>query len=78
MVWRGKETQYGAEPIFVPRPDAIDEDDGVLLVSVADVEDDAPDFLLQIDAKTMQEVGRATIDTPLPCSMHGLFIPDKY
>lgn len=78
LVWRGTETQYTAEPIFVPRPDAIDEDDGVLLVSVADVENGAPDFLLQVDAKTMQELGRAAIEATLPCSMHGTFIPDKY
>lgn len=77
-VWRGTETQYSAEPTFVPRPDAIDEDDGVLLVSTADVADGAPDFLLVLDAKTMQELGRANIEGPLPCSVHGVFIPDKY
>lgn len=78
LVWRGTETQYTAEPTFVPRPDAIDEDDGVLLVSCADVQDGAPDFLLLVDAKTMQEIGRATIEATLPCSIHGVFIPDKY
>lgn len=77
-VWRGTETQYATEPTFVPRPDAIDEDDGVLLMSVGDVEDGAPDFLLLLDAKTMQELGRANIEGPLPCGIHGVFIPDKY
>lgn len=76
--WRGTEHQYLAEPVFVPSPDGIDEDDGVLLASVADVRKGAPDFLLVVDAKTMEELGRATIDAPLPCSVHGLFVPDKY
>ena len=77
-VWRGTEHQYIAEPTFVPSPDAIDEDEGVLLLSVADVRKGAPDFLLLVDAKTMEELGRATIDAPLPCSVHGVFLHDKY
>ncbi|MPC43090.1 Retinoid isomerohydrolase [Portunus trituberculatus] len=77
-VWRGTEHQYIAEPTFVPAPDAIDEDDGVLLLSVADVRKGAPDFLLVVDAKTMEEICRATIDAPLPCSIHGVFLPDRY
>lgn len=78
LVWRGTEQQYASEPVFVPRPDGIDEDDGLLLASVADVKDGAADFLLLVDARTMEEVGRAAIEGPLPCSMHGVFIPDKY
>lgn len=76
-VWRGTESQYLAEPSFVPAPDGTQEDDGVLLISVADVRKGAPDFLLLLDARTMEELGRAEVDHRIPLSMHGLFLPER-
>lgn len=76
-IWRGTDSQYLAEPVFVPAPDAAAEDQGVLLISVADVRKGAPDFMLVIDAQTMEELGRAEVDQRIPLSMHGLFLPEK-
>ncbi|XP_042873992.1 beta,beta-carotene 15,15'-dioxygenase-like [Penaeus japonicus] len=77
QVWRGLEHQYTSEPVFVPAPDAEDEDDGVVLVSVVDVRPDFPDCLLVLDGRTMDELARAEVDGPVPNGLHGTFIPDK-
>ncbi|XP_037795664.1 beta,beta-carotene 15,15'-dioxygenase-like [Penaeus monodon] len=77
QVWRGVEHQYPAEPAFVAAPDASAEDDGVVLVSVVDVRPDFPDFLLVLDARTMEELARAEVDGPVPNGLHGTFLPDR-
>lgn len=75
--WRGNEHQYLSEPSFIPLPDAIEEDDGVILCSVADIRKDFPDFLLLVDARTMEEIGRAEVDARVPSSLHGIFLMEK-
>lgn len=77
LLWRGNPYQYIAEPVFISSPTAVEEDDGVVIASVADVRKGAQDFLLLVDARTMTELGRASIDAPLPTSVHGVFLPDK-
>ncbi|KAJ8721669.1 hypothetical protein PYW07_002444 [Mythimna separata] len=69
---------YPSEPIFVPTPNAKDEDDGVLLsvlVWGGDVTQTVA--MLVLDAKTMCELARATFDTPSPAPkcLHGWFLP---
>lgn len=67
---------YCAEPIFVPSPDAIDEDDGVLVTSAIR---GAPEVnyaaLLVLDAKNMKELARAEFNLggPAPKPLHGFF-----
>uniref|UniRef100_A0A6A7FX94 Carotenoid isomerooxygenase-like n=2 Tax=Hirondellea gigas TaxID=1518452 RepID=A0A6A7FX94_9CRUS len=69
---------YIADPIFVPRPGAADEDDGVL--AVVCVRSDVYKFgcLVFLDAKTMTEVARVTYQPQavVPMPMHGLYIPN--
>ncbi len=63
---------YPGEPVFVATPDARDEDDGVILaVVLKPFQQDA--FLLVLDAKTFQEVGRAMTDFAIPVGLHGQF-----
>ncbi|RWS08685.1 beta:beta-carotene 9' [Dinothrombium tinctorium] len=66
---------YPSEPIFVPRPDAIDEDDGIILSSVISEIENNKGFLLILDAKSMKEIARAEMETPsyLPPDFHGYF-----
>jgi carotenoid isomerooxygenase len=67
---------YCAEPIFVARPGAIDEDDGVVVSSAIR---GAPDInyvaLLVLDAKNMVEIARAEfrLGGPVPKPLHGFF-----
>ncbi|KAG0068237.1 hypothetical protein BGZ89_005043, partial [Linnemannia elongata] len=66
-----------SEPVFVPTPNATDEDDGVLLSIVLDGRR-RTGFLLVLDAKTLTEIARA--DMPegkvAPHNFHGMFIPN--
>ena len=63
-----------SEPIFVPKPDASDdeEDDGVVL-SVVLEQRTKRSFLLILDAKTFKELARAYLPVHIPLSFHGNF-----
>ncbi|XP_056388738.1 retinoid isomerohydrolase [Hyla sarda] len=72
-VWQEPNT-YPSEPIFVPSPDALEEDDGVILsVAVAPAVGHKPSCLLILDAKDMSEIARAEVDTIIPVTFHGMF-----
>lgn len=58
------------EPIFVRDPNGTEEDDGVLLVVMLDG-DKGTSYLLCLDAKTMQEKGRAEVERVVPFGFHG-------
>lgn len=64
------------EPIFVPDPDSGEEDGGVLLSVVLDGFE-GKSYLLVLDAKTMQEVGRAHVDGAIGFGFHGLYVHAK-
>jgi carotenoid cleavage dioxygenase-like enzyme len=61
-----------SEPIFVERPDAMGEDDGVILSLILG---DKFDFMVVLDAQTMEEIGRAELPDHVKCSytFHGFF-----
>uniref|UniRef100_A0A3P9LRM9 Carotenoid-cleaving dioxygenase, mitochondrial n=1 Tax=Oryzias latipes TaxID=8090 RepID=A0A3P9LRM9_ORYLA len=64
---------YPSEPIFVPAPEAVDEDEGVILSVVLTPSQDKGTFLLVLDAKTFEEVGRANVPINIPYGFHGIF-----
>ncbi|GBO98470.1 Carotenoid isomerooxygenase [Eumeta japonica] len=71
---------YPSEPIFVPTPGAKDEDDGVLLSALVwGAEKTHCVGLIVLNAKDMQEIARATFNTPSPAPkcLHGWFLPDR-
>jgi beta,beta-carotene 9',10'-dioxygenase len=63
---------YPGEPVFVARPDADHEDDGVLLSVVLDA-DAGTSFLLVLDAADLTELARAQAPHHIPFSFHGQF-----
>lgn len=67
-----QEGGYPGEPIFVPEPDADREDDGVILSVVLDAERELS-FLLVLDARTFDELGRAEVPHAIPFGLHGRF-----
>lgn len=71
-VWYQK-GYYPSEPVFVPSPDSVDEDDGVILSVVLTPTEDKGTFLLVLDAKTFQELGRAEVPVNIPYGFHGTF-----
>ncbi|XP_011481062.1 beta,beta-carotene 9',10'-oxygenase [Oryzias latipes] len=64
---------YPSEPIFVPSPDATEEDDGVILSVVITPNKDKSTFLLVLDAKSFEELGRAAVSVNIPYGFHGAF-----
>ncbi|KAL2384398.1 hypothetical protein RJZ90_001998 [Blastomyces dermatitidis] len=70
LVWAPATRHVPSEPIFVPRPGATDEDDGVLLTVVMDVHV-KQSSLVVIDVKTMKELGRARMPIVMTYGFHG-------
>jgi beta,beta-carotene 9',10'-dioxygenase len=71
--WSAPNANAG-EPVFVPRPDAVDEDDGVVLSVVLDA-DAQRSYLLVLDARTFEERARALVPHHIPFGFHGIFAP---
>ena len=63
---------YPGEPVFVARPEAEHEDDGVLLSVVLDAEE-GRSFLLVLDAADLSELARAQAPHHIPFGFHGQF-----
>jgi carotenoid cleavage dioxygenase-like enzyme len=63
---------WAGEPVFVPRPGADEEDDGVVLSVVLDA-DAGHSFLLVLDAHTFEELARAEAPHHIPFGFHGQF-----
>uniref|UniRef100_A0AAR2L297 Beta-carotene oxygenase 2b n=1 Tax=Pygocentrus nattereri TaxID=42514 RepID=A0AAR2L297_PYGNA len=64
---------YPSEPVFVPSPNAVEEDDGVVLSVVITPNKDKSTFLLVLDAKDFEELGRAEVPVNIPYGFHGAF-----
>ncbi|CCM01518.1 uncharacterized protein FIBRA_03574 [Fibroporia radiculosa] len=67
--------QSPGEPIFVANPDGSAEDDGVLMSVVLDGFREKS-YLLVLDAKSMEELGRASLDCAVTIGFHGSFYPE--
>jgi carotenoid cleavage dioxygenase len=63
--------------VFVPRPDAVAEDDGWLLSYVHDATRDASELVV-LDARDLSEPPLARVALPqrVPYGFHGDFVPD--
>lgn len=72
LVWQ-EANCYPGEPVFVERPQAVSEDDGLLLSIVLDAAAQNS-FLLLLDAGTMQEVARALAPQRITFGFHGQYV----
>lgn len=63
---------YPGEPIFVARPDSIQEDEGVLICIVTNVKEKYS-FLIILDAQNMNEITRFNLTHHIPQGLHGNF-----
>lgn len=77
QVWRHPGL-FPSEPVFVPAPDAVDEDDGVLMSVIITPREKNSSFLLVLDAKTFEELGRAEVPVDIPYGTHGMFNDKRY
>jgi carotenoid cleavage dioxygenase-like enzyme len=67
-----KENCYPSEPVFVPKPDAKTEDDGIIMTIVLDAEK-GNSYLLILDAQNFEELGRAEVEQPILIGYHGAY-----
>ncbi|EGJ50991.1 carotenoid oxygenase family protein [Desulfocurvibacter africanus] len=65
---------YPGEPVFVAAPDAREEDDGLILSVVLNVQV-GRSFLLVLDASNWEELTRAEVAHHIPFGFHGNFLP---
>ncbi|KAL1915987.1 uncharacterized protein VTP21DRAFT_5991 [Calcarisporiella thermophila] len=65
-----------SEPIFIPRPGAIEEDDGVA-ISVVNSTRSEECFLLVLDGKKFTEIARAKVGEFTMLSLHGSFVDSQ-
>ncbi len=63
---------YTTEPIFIAKPQATDEDDGIVLAVVLDAIAQKS-FMLILDAKTFKELGRVYAPHHIPFTVHSKF-----
>ncbi|KAG7675190.1 hypothetical protein KSW81_002692 [Nannochloris sp. 'desiccata'] len=63
------------EPLFVPRPGAVEEDDGVVLAVI--MQADGKSALLVLDGKDFSEIARAVLPYGLSNGFHGCFVPEE-
>jgi carlactone synthase/all-trans-10'-apo-beta-carotenal 13,14-cleaving dioxygenase len=63
------------EPLFVPRPGAEEEDDGVVLAVI--MQADGKSALLVLDGQSFSEVARAVLPYGLSNGFHGCFVPEE-
>ncbi len=71
QIWQ-QDNCYVGEPIFIPKPTGVFEDDGVVLSIILDTQREIC-FLLILDAKSWQEIARVELDHLLPYGFHGNF-----
>ncbi|MFZ5967176.1 MAG: carotenoid oxygenase family protein [Bacillota bacterium] len=67
-----EENCYPGEPMFIPRPDGTEEDDGVVLSVVLDTAKNKS-YLLILDARSFEERARAEMPYPIPFGSHGQY-----
>ncbi len=67
---------YPGEPVFVARPEAEHEDEGVLLSVVLDAAA-GTSFLLVLDATDLRELARAQAPHHIPFGFHGQFARER-
>jgi beta,beta-carotene 9',10'-dioxygenase len=64
------------EPIFVPAPEAKQEDDGIILTIVFNQAENKS-FLVALDGQKFTEVARATLPFHIPDSFHGQYFSEN-
>ncbi|XP_076439752.1 retinoid isomerohydrolase-like [Babylonia areolata] len=63
---------YPVEPVFVPHPQGVEEDEGVVLVPMIDGPS-GRSYMAVLDARDLRVVSRAVLPTLVPYSLHGRF-----
>ncbi|HEY9709126.1 MAG TPA: carotenoid oxygenase family protein [Oculatellaceae cyanobacterium] len=79
QLWSAAPQGYVSEPIFVPRPDATDEDDGWVLTLVYDASKHRSDVVI-LDGRDLNKgpVARLHLKHHIPYGLHGSWTPEYF
>nr|XP_006819767.1 PREDICTED: beta,beta-carotene 15,15'-monooxygenase-like [Saccoglossus kowalevskii] len=77
VYWGPHDGLLPSEPIFIPSPNAVDEDDGVIVTNVLDT-NTSKGIVVVLDAKSFTELGRAVSSELMPFGLHSRFIARKF
>ncbi|KAL5265452.1 hypothetical protein ACHWQZ_G006235 [Mnemiopsis leidyi] len=67
---------FPVEPVFVPRPGAVEEDDGVLMSPVYDARTETSELYIW-NAKDMKVIARLSSPVLVPWTNHGMWLPEE-
>ncbi|KAJ5805701.1 uncharacterized protein N7503_003303 [Penicillium pulvis] len=77
QVWQPEDGEScPCEPVFIARPGAVEEDDGIVLTIIVN-RDGTQSILIALDGRTMKEVARAMMPQVYGLGPHGSFIEQK-
>uniref|UniRef100_A0A9J2PN70 BHLH domain-containing protein n=1 Tax=Ascaris lumbricoides TaxID=6252 RepID=A0A9J2PN70_ASCLU len=75
LIWsKDNEDQICAEPVFIANPDGTAEDDGVLVCPIVTLHEKDKPLVVILNAATMHEIARCTVNTRLPLGFHSVFV----
>ncbi|MGF1496451.1 MAG: carotenoid oxygenase family protein [Elainellaceae cyanobacterium] len=79
QIWSAAPRGFVSEPVFVPRPDAADEDGGWLLTLVFNAERERSELVI-LDARDLTRGAIATLHLKhhVPYGLHGSFTPEVF
>lgn len=78
MLWNAAGIEYSiSEPQFVSNPDAVSEDDGVVLVPANDVKSQTS-WLLVVDARSLEVCARISAPIEVNVGLHNWFVPSSW
>lgn len=73
LVWSAAPNGFVSEPIFVPKPDGNDEDDGWVLTLVYQGEKHRSELVI-LEGKTLEETARLGLKYHIPYGLHGSWV----
>ncbi|MBE9126328.1 MULTISPECIES: carotenoid oxygenase family protein [unclassified Coleofasciculus] len=76
-LWSAAPHGFVSEPIFVPRPDGVQEDDGWVLVLVYDSNNHRSDVVV-LDGRCLEPVARLHLKHHIPYGLHGSWTPKVF
>jgi all-trans-8'-apo-beta-carotenal 15,15'-oxygenase len=79
QVWSAAPRGFVSEPVFVPRPGGLTEDDGWLLLLMYDAAHHRSDLVI-LDARDLNQepVARLHLKHHIPHGLHGSFTPEYF
>ena len=72
LFWKSEKGVVPSLPMFMPTPGGTAEDDGIIITNCTGV-NGLKSFFVVLDARTMEEIGRANIPFHVGFGIHGNF-----